>query len=413
MDTTDQVIINEYSDKLNRILKENSRLPELGYFLGITCKHLSDIGSVNPAVAMLGTNIPEELIFAAGAAPYWITGGSHASAVWSDELLPRDTDPVSRSLLGFIHQPGADFSDTLFIVPLTGDSMRKIAYELRSEGRKLCLVDIPPERSASAAVKVQEQLLAMTAAVSKHTGVRVTKRTVISAERTVSRARTALRRFNDISRERSDLITDTARLLVRDSYYMSDSIGEWTFRLELLTRKIKELSGRTADRSSARPKVLLMGSPVIFPNYKVPFLIGDTGLSVLETVDSAALKNFILCGKKNQRGNRNSVIRCIASDWQGYDASASYIKNDALYNYVSWLTEKGGIEGVVYHVLKGQIEYDFELERFEMLFASCGIPLFRLETDYQYQDIEQLRIRMEAFSEMLAHNRLQEVKKAL
>jgi len=55
----------------------------------------------------------------------------------------------------------------------------------------------------------------------------------------------------------------------------------------------------------------------------------------------------------------------------------------------------------VYHVLKGQIEYDFELERFEELFEKLGTPVFRLETDYNYQDIEQLRVRMEAFSEIL------------
>ena len=83
-----------------------------------------------------------------------------------------------------------------------------------------------------------------------------------------------------------------------------------------------------------------------------------------------------------------------------------------MYGYASWLVQKRNIEGVVYHVLKGQIEYDFELERFETLFAKYDIPVFRLETDYQYQDIEQLRIRLEAFSEMLTQNRYKEVRKA-
>ena len=59
------------------------------------------------------------------------------------------------------------------------------------------------------------------------------------------------------------------------------------------------------------------------------------------------------------------------------------------------------IDGIVYHVLKGQIEYDFELPRVEEIAAEYGVPVFRLETDYQQQDVEQLRIRMEAFSEML------------
>lgn len=61
---------------------------------------------------------------------------------------------------------------------------------------------------------------------------------------------------------------------------------------------------------------------------------------------------------------------------------------------------------MVFHVLKGQVEPDFELAYFENYFAELDIPTFRLETDYQYQDIEQLRIRMEAFREMLVQRKL-------
>ena len=45
------------------------------------------------------------------------------------------------------------------------------------------------------------------------------------------------------------------------------------------------------------------------------------------------------------------------------------------------------------------------------MLSQYNIPVFRLETDYQYQDVEQLRIRMEAFSEMLVQNRYRKVKK--
>ena len=82
-----------------------------------------------------------------------------------------------------------------------------------------------------------------------------------------------------------------------------------------------------------------------------------------------------------------------------------------MFDYVSWFVQNHRIEGVIYHVLKGQIEYDFELDRFETMLSTYGIPVFRLETDYQYQDVEQLRIRMEAFSEMLVQNRYRRVKK--
>ena len=82
--------------------------------------------------------------------------------------------------------------------------------------------------------------------------------------------------------------------------------------------------------------------------------------------------------------------------------SSAYVKNDSFYERIEKLLRKKEIDGVVYHVLKGQIEYDFELGRFEELFEKRDIPVFRLETDYNYQDIEQLRIRMEAFSEILS-----------
>ena len=45
------------------------------------------------------------------------------------------------------------------------------------------------------------------------------------------------------------------------------------------------------------------------------------------------------------------------------------------------------------------------------MLSEYGIPVFRVETDYQYQDVEQLRIRMEAFSEMLLQNRVRRVKR--
>ena len=70
------------------------------------------------------------------------------------------------------------------------------------------------------------------------------------------------------------------------------------------------------------------------------------------------------------------------------------------------------MDGIVYHVLKGQVEYDFELPRVEALASSMGVPVFRLETDYQQQDVEQLRIRMEAFCEMLRQQNIEGMRMA-
>jgi len=406
---------SEYTDTLQRLWKENSRLEHLKYFLDTAYRWSAEEyrQKLKPAVVILGPDIPEELILAAGARPYFLLGGSLGSAAWSDDLVPRDADPVSRSILGYIHAPnGADLSDALFIVPLVSDSMRKIASQLKGEGRRVHPVDIPPDRSDRwAPEKWQTQMLAMTAAAAARMGTRVTRRSVISARKSTALARTALADFLDISRDREDIITAPARLLVRNSYYFTENPVEWTSHLRMLNDELRQLSARVTPRFD-RPGVLLMGSPVYFPNYKIPFLLQEIGLTVLDTADVCALKIGGTDRKRVLRGGRDKIIRAIAAERYEHDASSAFVHNDALYRYVCELVRQGDIEGVVCHVLKGQIEYDFELPRFEALFAEHGIPVFRLETDYQYQDVEQLRIRMEAFSEMLTQNRCREEKKA-
>ena len=402
----------EYLDSLNRLYNENSKLMGLKWFLD-NAHHWAYKKISAPKVVILGTAFPEEIVMAAGAEPYWIIGGSLGSVAWSDESVPRDTDPVSRSIAGYINKPdGMDFSDSLFIIPLVSDSMRKIAYQLKSEGRKICLADIPPNHNDTYSAEIcKNQMKEICMTVSAHTGVRVTKNSAVSAMKRVSLARTALVKFLEVSRGRTDIITDSARLFVQNSYYLTDSVDKWTAHVETLAREVAFYASQEKNKEYNRPAVMVAGSPMIFPNYKIPFLVRDTGLAIYDTADYITLKASVVYKRKMMYGNKNKLIENMALTWYQHDASPAYIKNDVLYHYIRHTVQKGCIEGVIYHVLKGQIEYDFELERIEALLAEYGIPVFRLETDYQYQDVEQLRIRMEAFSEMLVQKRYRRVKK--
>jgi len=59
------------------------------------------------------------------------------------------------------------------------------------------------------------------------------------------------------------------------------------------------------------------------------------------------------------------------------------------------------VNGIIYYVLKGCLLYDFELKRVEDTLRDMDIPVLRVETDYNPEDVEQLRTRIEAFMEML------------
>ena len=97
--------------------------------------------------------------------------------------------------------------------------------------------------------------------------------------------------FLNVSRERSDLITDSARLLIQDSYYRTDNIDRWTYNLQSLTARISEMAKRYANIGQSRPNVIIMGSPVAFPNYKIPFLVNSVGLNLLDTSRFATIQS--------------------------------------------------------------------------------------------------------------------------
>jgi benzoyl-CoA reductase/2-hydroxyglutaryl-CoA dehydratase subunit BcrC/BadD/HgdB len=65
------------------------------------------------------------------------------------------------------------------------------------------------------------------------------------------------------------------------------------------------------------------------------------------------------------------------------------------------LIKDNQIQGVIYHVLRGCLVYDFEYKRIEEELGKLGIPVIRLESDYNEEDVEQLRIRIEAFIELI------------
>ncbi|MDE7310617.1 MAG: 2-hydroxyacyl-CoA dehydratase family protein [Eubacterium sp.] len=378
----------EMIDTLQKLVKAMPAYKELVFFVKcVRDYYLSDFEKGGPDIAVIGSDIPEELVLASGKRPYWILGGSRVSAMWADDAVPRDTDPVSRSSLGYLK---SRFTQRpLILVPLVNDSARKLAYILKSEGFKVHTVHFPPVKNADSIEEWNRQYEACRSAVAFHLKKPLTKRVLKKSQEQIRRAKANIRDFLEIS---EGVINGTCRMFILGSYYCAENLSEWSHQLECLTARLRK--EKTAGKSG-KNKVLLLGSPVYFPNFKVPFLIEETGVEVCMQADYTALSlQNGGCVAKAQKAD--SIAAFFTSD-----ASSAYVKNDSLYEQTVKLISEKGIDGIVYHILKGQIEYDFELGRFEKLFERMDIPVFRLETDYNYQDVEQLRIRLEAFAEVL------------
>ena len=397
-------------ETINRIQNDNRMLPELNWFLAAAAARFDKhyLESRNPQVIVLGDDIPAEILYAVCDRPFYVLGGSLETAHWADELTPRDTDPFSRSSLGWLLNPAFDLTENALIVTaVSSDSRRKLVSILQSSGRKVAAIDVPPADQSENAIRYYtEQLSTLAETIGKHTGKRFNGRHLSESVKRVAKAHGTRQHFLDTARLAGSIISDEAVLLVAQSLYFADSLDEWISHISRLCGELENLLKHYAFRRQDKPRILILGSPVVFPNYKVPQLITSAGMHIAAVADSLSLEAALAITKNNRFHSADGLLRRIAQIHLNMISSGARIYNTGLYFYVMKLIEQLKPDGIVCHILKGQIEYDFELPQLEKAAEKKDIPVFRLETDYQYQDMEQLRIRMEAFGEMLTQRKL-------
>lgn len=404
---------SEYTTALHRIDTNNPGLRSMRYFLDTAAQWHSVFenippdttrsGTPVPVVIVLGHGIPEQLIHACKTTPLYLQGGSHASCRWSDEVMPRDSDAASRSMLGYALRL-AERPDIrpLFVVPVSDDNLRKIAYLLMREGRAVHVVDIPPAITSESTQSAWERSACdLVRAVERHVGKKATARGIREADLLVGMARAAMVEFEHVCSACEGVLDAEARQIVLNSYYQTPNHVQWTAMLKQLMSEVEARYRAMGRPSSNAPRILVVGSQIMFPQYKVLGLVSDASLRLEAAVDATCTSRFSSLTAQERRGGAQQLIRAIARKHYSLDSSGAHVVNRSIEQYVEFLLSTTKVDGVVFHILKGQIEHDFTYARMEPLLEHYDIPVFRLETDYQYQDIEQLRIRLEAFAEML------------
>ena len=272
----------ETLDVLQRLVKTMPAYRELVFFVKAARDYyLADPKTAVPDIVVIGSGVPEELVFAAGRKPYWILGGSRVNSMWAEDMVPRDTDPVSRSSLGFMM---AGFpKSALILIPLVNDSARKLAYILMSMGFHVHTFHFPPVKDARSLDEWNRQYEACRSAIGFHIKRPLTERALKNTRGKIQQAKKQIRDFLEAA---DGAMSGACRMFVISRYYCVDDLAEWSRRLESLTARI-----RKGDKGggNGKSRVLLLGSPVYFPNYKVPFLIEEAGLELFLQADYTTL----------------------------------------------------------------------------------------------------------------------------
>lgn len=346
--------------------------------------------------------VSEELVYAAGAIPVRLCGGSYEASLAGDEFVPRDTCPVVKASIGFTAfglLPVYQKCDAV-IIPTTCDGKRKMGEALR-DFTEVWMLEVPHVKEAERAkIEWLEQLYALKKSIEKFTGKKIKRKALWESIQKIAQAQVQARKLYEIKKLSPPVIGGRHTMLALNAYAY-DTVDEWTKAMAELNRELEECCRKGEFVGNGQtPRILLAASPPIFPNWKIPTLIEEMG-AVLVADENCMGDRYLYDPVGVTESSMTDIMRGIAARLIMPCTCPSFSPNDDRIYRLSQMVEEFKVDGIIYHVLKGCLIYDFELVRVEKVMKEKDIPVLRVETDYSPEDIEQLRTRIEAFIEMI------------
>lgn len=337
-----------------------------------------DKGQKMKKVGIIGDSFYSIYVRAYGLKPVFLSGGSYYSGE-NAEMFPQISDPIAKSSIGLLLDKELNLLeelDAVLVVALNDSYKKSIAY-LKEMGIKVIQVEpIPYIRQGLPFSLLRQQCLVLNDISKLVFG--------IFNESVFKKELKAYEKAYEIINEDNfkALPTMVQSFLIYVLHTMYDK-NDWCLEME------EYLEDKTDEIQPS--KVTVMGSCMHMPNYKVFQIFNDIGIEYFDN-ECIDLPNFY---DMDISGGAVSLLKACFKFQHINAFKAETVSN---VNTVKLPNNTGGI---IYYLLKGQISEAYKAERMEELAIKQGVPFICVETDYTYTDLEQMKIRIEAFYEML------------
>lgn len=403
------IVIN--ANKTLRKLTELKNIPkESNSFLKILSDTFVELKGIERVkrehiIGLYCVMTPEELIYAAGAVPVKLCSGVFRGAYVGDDITPRDACPLVKSCIGLSSMDLLPiYSETsMYIVPISCECKRKMAYDL-AKFKPVVPLHIPASRHDEECYidNFVNDLFLLKNTLEHVTKQKITLPRLRKSIKDIASMQKEVFRLLNIQKSNPSVIQGSLVMAILNSYSFcrAEKFQEALFKLNNeLEEKIKQ-NNYIGKKNS--PRIIITGAPIMFPNLKIPMLIEESGGIVVadETcMSSRRLYDPVAVVDNSMEG----LMRALAVRYILPSTCPTFVQNEQRLFKLKQMVTEYKADGVIYHVLRGCQVYDFEYKRVEEEIAKLNIPIIRVETDYNEEDIEQLRIRLEAFIETIKY----------
>lgn len=368
----------EEVDRLIQMMKEDSALPE--YFTALFRKgKLHPLTGERKKIGVLGDPFYALYARAFGLDAININGGSYYTGDTASSIFPQISDPVAKAAVGLLLEDDGAMLKKLdaVLVSSNNDSYKKSCYYLRQYGVPIIEVEPPSYVLAKMPFSYVWFQLKMLDKISKVANSNMDSRTLRTYIQAYHRAHGLM------EQESFKTLPTLVQNFIQETFDMAKKKNLWCEELEKFLL--------TVTPAPIESKVTIIGSQLQLPNSKVHEILLEIGVAHFENqcVSLAPFHEIPV-----EKSSMKLLNECFKAHYR-HSFSARTLGGGGEIQF------SPDTKAIIYYLLKGQTSEAYHVERMEEAALKRGLPFLCVETDYTNTDKEQMKIRMEAFHEML------------
>jgi len=358
-------------------------------------------------VGTLCVMVPAELVGAAGARAVRMCSGHYECVHPANELLgDAGLCPLVKSTLGAKMVSSNPLMDNLDMVvgPATCDGKMKLA-EMLEDWVPVVMLNVPRVKVGDTTSRLWlEEMKYLKHRLEDLTGRPVKRKNLAREIDLWNRVQVIWGQLSSMRSGPRPPISGQDAMLVAQASQLDDP-HRWSKKVGELVGELSEMSARGEFAGEAdAARVLLAGSPVMFPNFKVPSIVEESGALIVH--DELCSGQRLLSDPVMLDGSSmEEMLVALAERYFFPCTCPCFSPNDERILRLKENIKNLHVEGVVFHTLRGCHLNNLEATKIELELRDMGVPFMKVESEYDEGDIEQVRTRVEAFVEMIKARR--------
>ncbi|WP_457599548.1 double-cubane-cluster-containing anaerobic reductase [Hydrogenimonas sp.] len=371
-------------------------------FERVYCKG-EKIHTGKPMVGTLCIQIPYEVIYALDAVPVRLCNGFHTDEQSGGEFMPAKSCSLVKATLGMLKQrdiPAVERLDFM-IHPTTCDQKTKAIGLIEEMEYEVYHMEFPRVKESEESREYWRRTVRkFTKDLSRSLGRKITRKNLKDAITKVGKAQVAYHRLNELRRLDPVPILGKDIFLITNAFFF-DEIERWTKMVHALCDEVEARAEEGFNAAGKRsPRILYTGSPPIFPNLKLPYMIEQAD-GVIVADESCSANRLFNDMVSVDEWFLYDMVDAVADRYLKGCTCPIFTKNDDRKRRLAELAEQYRVDGVVYQSFAGCQVYEMEQRSIQQEMERLGIPMLYVETDYSPGQGGQLSTRIEAFIESL------------